>query len=95
MDKKTINLKLTGNEEMLKKIMSLLSLVSYNSKIGHSGWWMVSCDGDGQDDLEFEPKELNDLKNTFGAYEVPDHKTTELLDVIHKQKVKEGYEKYL
>ena len=70
-DEQTVDLKLTGNKEMIQKVLSLLSQLSYNGSIGHSGHWYISCDGDGSDYLKMEPKELRNPKEEYGAGEIP------------------------
>ena len=64
----TLKFKTSG--EMKRKILSILSLLSYNSKIGHSGYWYVGCDGDGSDYLDIEPKEVLNPKDKYGAGEI-------------------------
>lgn len=89
---KTIELKLTGNEEMINKVLSLLSLVAYNGNIGHSGYFFISCDGDGWDRLKIEPEELYNAESTIGAWEIPPEfagKIFERISQLEKLKEKE------
>jgi len=70
MKPETFTITFTTSGEMKRKVLSILSLLSFNSKVGHSGYWYVGCDGDGADYLAFEPKELYNPKDKYATGEI-------------------------
>lgn len=90
MEQITVEVKLTANPNMIRKVLSLLSQLRYNGSIGHSGYWYISCDGDGPDRLKFEPNELYNPYDKFGANEIP---TSCMERVFELQRLKEARKK--
>ena len=69
----SVDIKISGSEENVQRVLSLLGMIQYNGAVGHSGIFGITWDGDGADNIKIEgplpnDKDALEATSSYGGY---------------------------